>query len=622
MIQCFDIKSGQQAILKKIGEALAPKLAATNTQPQGTLTDLEYRAYLMKHAKDLGLDGVDDLIGHMKGKYKLVDQNKKLLQMIATAKPPAPPAPPPVVKALPQAQGLMTDLEYRAYLMNTAKQNGIQGIDELIGKMKGKYKLVDQNKKLLQMLAQDSKGTPAPVPQPVSKPAPAPQPAPALTTVQPKGLMSDLDYRKYLMGVAKQIGIDGIDALVTKWKGKYKLDYQNKKLLEVLALNGVKLQGTTPMPPAGAGPVAANKKVYVGPEKSGQGTYYYNKYLNQKVLDAGATQQQLKKLAKITAGTTVHDSNYTKHIKKFLEDELGAVFADATAPGIAASKGSMSSPDSIIPVIPTIAYKMPGQSVASYNSYLNDKLQEFGVYNDPVLADKLMKTSYGTFEEDWTNQVLDFMQRELDVVIPQAPELPEVGHRLPNGLLPVDRNVALQHSSVSTYAKQARGSGASQWADFLKVLDDLELGAIRAYTGSSYSELNKYLRSGDTSGYSPKVLSEFANALDNALRKMKPYVGMVYRGTSMPQHRIDHYISAWKYKGTVSEAFFMSTAYQSSSSFGGEVKFAIKSKSGVKVKELSLHESENEVLFNRHTTFKVTDYQKSGHTHHFTLEEV
>lgn len=90
-------------------------------------------------------------------------------------------------------------------------------------------------------------------------------------------------------------------------------------------------------------------------------------------------------------------------------------------------------------------------------------------------------------------------------------------------------------------------------------------------------------------------------ALVNALEKLPPYVGPVFRGSNLPVEILDRYVP-----GTaVTEFAFVSTTADVTSEFPVSAEFEIFSRNGKDISQISAHPEEKEVLFTVYTTFEV-----------------
>lgn len=144
-----------------------------------------------------------------------------------------------------------------------------------------------------------------------------------------------------------------------------------------------------------------------------------------------------------------------------------------------------------------------------------------------------------------------------------------------------------------------------------------EKSAIRHYTGGSYRAINEALRGGAMDG---QMWDEQVKPAINGLKKLPGRRGISWRETDVPAE-----VSA-KYKvGTVIEEHgFLSTSKKESFSWGGSVRYSVHGATGVDLNahDLSIHESENEVLFRPGTRFKIAKIEQKGKQKHVTLVEM
>lgn len=141
-------------------------------------------------------------------------------------------------------------------------------------------------------------------------------------------------------------------------------------------------------------------------------------------------------------------------------------------------------------------------------------------------------------------------------------------------------------------------------------LNDVQKAAIMHYTGNGYDELNRLLGRFKTAGIfkDKEYLRSYAQVLEDALTVKQPkYIGEVYRGVDLPKSQIDRYVKAHKSGRALKGTIFQSTTSVPTEAFDGNVKFIIKSKTGVRIDDLSYHTSEKEVLLKPSAQFKVKD---------------
>jgi ADP-ribosyltransferase exoenzyme len=119
------------------------------------------------------------------------------------------------------------------------------------------------------------------------------------------------------------------------------------------------------------------------------------------------------------------------------------------------------------------------------------------------------------------------------------------------------------------------------------------LSAVADYTGLGHEDLNSALRNG-TMDASQQARVE---ALNQALGKLPPHSGLVFRGTGLPPEVLAQYQPG----AVVTEDAFVSTsvdpAVARSPAFAGNVEFRIVSETGRYISSLSSISHEQEVLF-------------------------
>lgn len=145
---------------------------------------------------------------------------------------------------------------------------------------------------------------------------------------------------------------------------------------------------------------------------------------------------------------------------------------------------------------------------------------------------------------------------------------------------------------------------------------------IAAYTGSHYRALNLALRTGSAGAAQKKV----EKLLNEALSLGPAYKGAVYRGLSLSGSERAAFIAMHKAAqasgSAIGHAQFNSTSRSAGSSFGGNIRIVIDSKTGVHVKPISLHPGEDEVLFRSDAKFRVTQIDEGSSMVTIHLQEV
>lgn len=132
---------------------------------------------------------------------------------------------------------------------------------------------------------------------------------------------------------------------------------------------------------------------------------------------------------------------------------------------------------------------------------------------------------------------------------------------------------------------------------------------IVAYTSSYYREVNSMLRAGSITEQS----YYFARNLSDALKKLPDWVGTSYRGTNITPPQADKYKPGY----VVFEHQFTSSSKSHSTGSGwGKIRFIIEGKGGKDVSQISRHPSENEILYDMNSVFRVT--KREGNDIHMT----
>jgi hypothetical protein len=150
-----------------------------------------------------------------------------------------------------------------------------------------------------------------------------------------------------------------------------------------------------------------------------------------------------------------------------------------------------------------------------------------------------------------------------------------------------------------------------------------EKTAIFGYSDNEYFALNRYLR-GVANPKNPEYQENYKNLLSNALSASNDkFQGWVFRGIRAAAADIQKYYDSHQSGKPVTHVEFTSTSYTIGSEFGGNVKFSIYSKRGVKIENLSMHgAAEKEVLFNTGTQFKVISIREDSGITYIKMEEI
>ncbi len=151
-------------------------------------------------------------------------------------------------------------------------------------------------------------------------------------------------------------------------------------------------------------------------------------------------------------------------------------------------------------------------------------------------------------------------------------------------------------------------------------LQDIEKVSVYGYSDDEYYDLNKILR-GEKKGTG--YYENYRELLNESLGKMTTvHDGWVFRGTKLPSHILDTYKRAFSEKGSVEHKYYTSTSAVIDKSFAGNTRMSIKSKTGVFIKNLSMHQPEEEVLFKAGTNFKVLHFEEKEGIAYIKLEEL
>lgn len=241
-------------------------------------------------------------------------------------------------------------------------------------------------------------------------------------------------------------------------------------------------------------------------------------------------------------------------------------------------------------------------------------------YYEPWLADLQAATASGAGKPaKWGGSIFKAHSGALEV---DATKVKPAPVRAPGSVTPpADANKIIAQAFGPSAAKLEIPNGAGRAALTAKMHDEHQR-VIAAYTGSYYRELNASLRMGSASASQKKLEA----LLNEALSLAPAYKGTVYRGLSLSGTEraafIANHTAAYKTGGSVAYGQFNSSSRNASKSFGGTIRLVIESKTGVHVKAISLHQSEDEVLFRSDARFRVNGIDDSGGVVTIKLEEV
>jgi hypothetical protein len=163
-------------------------------------------------------------------------------------------------------------------------------------------------------------------------------------------------------------------------------------------------------------------------------------------------------------------------------------------------------------------------------------------------------------------------------------------------------------------------------AQYLKELSPKQVGAIKDYTGSSYRQLNKMMRSCPPNfecveGQYKPMMEHILSAVHGAPKLASPVI--VKRGITVDSKTGENLLAAAAQAQKTGDGFHMPSITSTSilNGFGGNVKFEMKIRSGLYVRPISSVPSEEEVIVSPKTKFKVLGVTAKGGTHIIQLEE-
>ena len=148
------------------------------------------------------------------------------------------------------------------------------------------------------------------------------------------------------------------------------------------------------------------------------------------------------------------------------------------------------------------------------------------------------------------------------------------------------------------------------------MLSPADRAAIRDYSDRGYERMNQQLR--DHELMAP--IRRKVTTLTAALNRLPPYVGDVYRGTTL--HDTDSLERYRSVGSIVTEDAFVSTSRSPLKMYGGNVLFYMMSKRGRDISAWSAHPEEEEILFRPASRFKVLAFTEADGDFEIFLEEI
>jgi hypothetical protein len=189
---------------------------------------------------------------------------------------------------------------------------------------------------------------------------------------------------------------------------------------------------------------------------------------------------------------------------------------------------------------------------------------------------------------------------KLKEAVIKNPQLSQAWNLLDEGGL---ENLRKNTDLLETTSKYTNGTLTRKFEQFGLSLN--EEAIIRHYTGPSHTQLNQALEGfGDLT----PELTEYKNLLNQALRKLPDYKGVVYRGLGQAESTV---AKTWQVGQDVTFNSFKSTSrsLDEADDFlfnnGGDVSLIINSKTGKAIDQVSFDAVELEVLFESGKKFKV-----------------
>jgi hypothetical protein len=155
-----------------------------------------------------------------------------------------------------------------------------------------------------------------------------------------------------------------------------------------------------------------------------------------------------------------------------------------------------------------------------------------------------------------------------------------------------------------------------------------EAAAVNGYTSIDYRDMNRKLRGLNIPGlYDPDYkisLDAQINLMKSGLNKLPDFEGVVYRGAGLSEAEENVYRDAIGTGELIEHPAFTSTSKLSDKALNRNTRYIIQSKKGKNVMKFSEFESENEIILNAGTKFRVTEFNRNptdGKTYIY-MEEV
>jgi 8-oxo-dGTP pyrophosphatase MutT (NUDIX family) len=192
-----------------------------------------------------------------------------------------------------------------------------------------------------------------------------------------------------------------------------------------------------------------------------------------------------------------------------------------------------------------------------------------------------------------------------------------------NDPVAIDPRIENRATFITPKAKKAAEETAPL-REMTKKLRDLgprEHSAIEDYSGSSYRRLNSNLRKG-------KSLTDdqlqMVKGIDVGLAEVPSAAKehpVVFRKLEQEGQKLEAFLAKHPEGGIVSYNEYLSTSF-SKGTWSGNIEYEIRHKTGRRIKEISLHRSEDEVLFGRGAEFLVERVERTGNRVKIFLTEL
>jgi hypothetical protein len=179
---------------------------------------------------------------------------------------------------------------------------------------------------------------------------------------------------------------------------------------------------------------------------------------------------------------------------------------------------------------------------------------------------------------------------------------------------PIDGDYAVQDAFVQFLGKQrdfddcCKRSGLKDGPDAagLSAADRLSIWVYTSHFSAWYVQINSELWSGAPSA----AVAGFTRILNNALKKLPNYQGLVFRGYESRNFTAD--LAKYTVGATITWPGFTSTTTDPNEAYDGNMLFTIYCRSGRILGDYADVPAEQEVTFVTDTKFRVLDVERRG----------